>query len=182
MPRKSKITRMAPDARAYIEKVLREDRLTLDEMIADLGAKFPSDKISRSSLHRYQSAHKEITERIRAQDTAARAIVAELGENPDERAGALLMQSVTTAMTHVALRMNEEDEATIDDVRKLARAAKDTLDARGKSLKERQAIRQEAREELVREQRAKLDALGKSGEVPAAMVAKVIAAAYGNNV
>ena len=163
MPRKSKITRMAPEARAYVEKLLREDRLTLDEMIADLTAKFPSDKPSRSALHRYQIAHKEVTERIRTQDVVARAIVAELGENPDERAGALLMQTVTTAMTHVALRMNESDEATIDDVRKLARAAKDTIAARATSLKERQAIEQAARERLLREQKEKLDKVEKKG-------------------
>lgn len=178
MPRKSKITRMAPEARTYVEKLLREDRLTLDEMIADLTAKFPSDKPSRSALHRYQLAHKEVTERIRTQDVVARAIVAELGENPDERAGALLMQTVTTAMTHVALRMNESDEATIDDVRKLARAAKDTIAARTTSMKERQAIEQAARERLVREQREKLDALGKTGKVDKAVLDRVIKAAY----
>ena len=178
MPRKSKITRISPEARAFIERLLREDRLTLDEMQAAIAEKFPSEKPSRSALHRYQVSQKEVTERIRTQDVVARAIVAELGENPDERAGALLMQTVTTAMTHVALRMNESDEATIDDVRKLARAAKDTIAARTTSLKERQAIEQAAREKLVREQREKLDALGKTGKVEKSVLDAVIKAAY----
>ena len=167
MPRKSKITRMAPEARSYVEKLLREDRLTLSEMIADLTAKFPSDTPSRSALHRYQLAQKEVTERLRAQDTVARAMVSELGQNPDERTGALLTQAVTTAMTHVALRMNESDETTLDDVRKLARAAKDTIAARTSSLKERQAIEQAAREKLLREQAEKLDKVVKSGGLSA---------------
>lgn len=178
MPRKSVITRLEPDQRRFIERLLREDRLTLDEMLASVREKFPGAEPSRSSLHRYQQSIKDVTERMRAQDMAARAIVAELGENPDERAGALLVQAVTTAATDVALRMNESSETTIDEVRKLARAAKDTISARTTSLKERQAIEQAARERLIREQRKKLDELGKSGQIDKAMLATVIKAAY----
>lgn len=157
MPRKSKITRLPKEQRSYVEKLLREDRLTLDEMLAAISAKFPGAVPSRSSLHRYQASMQEVTERMRAQNAAARAIVDELGENPDDRAGALLVQAVTTAATDVALRMNESPDVTIDEVRKLARAAKDTIQARASNLKERQAIAEEAREKLLREQSAKLD-------------------------
>ena len=41
MGRKSTISRLAPGVKKYVEKLLREDRLTLDEMIADLQAKYP---------------------------------------------------------------------------------------------------------------------------------------------
>jgi hypothetical protein len=157
MPRKSHITRLEPEQRSFIEKLLREDRLTLSEMIDAVREKFPTAPVSKSGLHRYQASMKEITDRMRAQDTAARALVAELGENPDDKAGALLVQAVTTAMTDVALRANENDETSIDDVRKLARAAKDTIAARATSLKERQAIEQAARERLIREQKERLD-------------------------
>jgi mannitol-1-phosphate/altronate dehydrogenase len=178
MPRKPKITRLAPEQRAFVEKLLREDRLTLSEMLDALRSKFPDANVSRSGLHRYQASMKEVTDRMRQQDAAARAIVAELGENPDERAGALLVQAVTTACTDVAMRANEKDDTTIDEVRKLARAAKDTIAARTTSLKERQAIELAARDRLVREQRSKLDALGKSGAISQEALAKVIKAAY----
>lgn len=179
MPRKSKITRLAPDQRRFIERLMREDRLTLDEMLDAIRKQFPNAaEPSRSSLHRYQQSMKEVTERMRAQDEAARAIVAELGENPDDRAGALLVQAVTTAATDVALRMNESPDVTIEEVRKLARAAKDTIQARTTSLRERQAIEQAARERLIREQRKKLDQLGKSGTIDKAALAAVIKAAY----
>jgi short-subunit dehydrogenase involved in D-alanine esterification of teichoic acids len=157
VPRKSHITRLAPEERSYIERLLREDRLTLSEMIAAVRTKFPDAPVSKSGLHRYQLSMREVTERMRAQDQVARALVDELGENPDDRAGALLVQAVTTATTDIALRMNEGQETTIDDVRKLARAAKDAIQARTTSLKERQAIEQAARERLLREQKEKLD-------------------------
>jgi polyhydroxyalkanoate synthesis regulator phasin len=178
--RKSTIKRKPAQVRALIDRLIREDQLTLDEMRDYVREKFPDvQPPSRTSLHRYQASVKEITARMRAHDSAARAIVAELGENPDERAGALLVQAVTTAMTDVAMRANESDETTIDDVRKLARAAKDTIAARTTSLKERQAIEQAARERLIREQRGKLDELGKSGKVSKEILATVIEAAYG---
>lgn len=163
MPRKSTITRKPAQVRALIDKLIREDRLTLDEMRAYVDGKFPGEAPARATLHRYQAGMKEISERMRAQDVAARAIVSEFGENPDDRAGALMVQAVTTVMTDVALRTNEQAETSIDDARKLARAAKDTIAARTSSLKERQAIEQAAREKLLREQAAQLDKVVKTG-------------------
>lgn len=180
--RRNKITRLPAGQRAFIERLLREDRLTLDEMLIAIAEQFPGATPSRSGLHRYQASMREITERMRAQDRAARALVSELGENPDERAGALLTQAVTTAATDVALRVGGDDKATIEDVRKLARAARDVIGARATSLKERQAIEAAARDKVLREQRGKLDALGKSGAVDPAVLAQVIKAAYGEAV
>lgn len=173
MPRKSTITRLEPAQRAFLEKLLREDRLTLSEMIDAVREKFPTAQVSRSSVHRYQLSMKEVTDRMRAQDQAARAIVSELGENPDERAGALLVQAVTTAATDVAMRYNEGEENTIDDVRKLARAAKDVIAARSSSLKERQAIEQAARERLLREQKAKLEGMQRKRGMTAEMADEI---------
>jgi valyl-tRNA synthetase len=177
--RKSSITRLPAAQRKYIESLLREDRYTLDEMIAALRAKWPGEPaaaISRAALHRYQLPLRELIERQREIDTAARVVVEELGENTDERAGALLCQSITTLATNAALRAQTDTDIEIDDVRKLARAAKDTLDARSKSLQERQAIKKAAREELLAEQKEKLDALGKSGAINKTALAAFTAA------
>jgi hypothetical protein len=51
----------------------------------------------------------------------------------------------------------------IEDVRKLARAARDVISARSMSLKERQQIEAMAREKLLREQSERLDKVVKSG-------------------
>lgn len=177
--RKSKISRMPLEQRAYIERLIREDRLTLDEMFADVRAKFPAADVSRSGLHRYQQPLRELTERMREIDTAARVVVEELGENPDDRAGALLCQSITTLATNAALRAQTDEETSIEDVRKLARASKDVIAARTASLKERQAIEAAAREKLIREQKEKLTELGKSGAIDKAALALVMQAAYG---
>lgn len=177
--RKSTITRLPEEQRAFIERLIREDRLTLSEMIEAIRAQFPDASVSRSSLHRYTLPIRELSERMREIDVASRVLVEELGENPDERAGALLCQSITTLATHAALRAQVDEDTSIEDVRKLARASKDVISARSASLKERQAIEQAAREKLVREQRGKLEALGKTGAVSPETLAIVMKAAYG---
>lgn len=157
MGRKSSIDKLEPQVRSHIERCLRENRLTLDELIADLHAHFPSNqKPSRSAVGRYKSSFDEMAKRLREQQAMAQLLVEELGENPDDRAGALMVQSITTLTTHAAMGAQVDEETTIDDVRKLARAAKDVLAARKVSREERRAIEKEAREALLQEQEEKL--------------------------
>lgn len=177
MPRKPVITRLAPEQRAYIERLLREDRLTLDEMLAAIGEKF-SAVPARSTLHRYQIGIKRLTERLREQAEVARVVVAEVGENPDERNGEMLVQTIIALANDVALRTSEREDVNVEEVRKLARAVKDTIDARSKSFKGRQEIEQAARQRVLREQRDKLDALGKTGAIDKDVLEQVIKAAY----
>ncbi|WP_336175015.1 phage protein Gp27 family protein [Alloalcanivorax xenomutans] len=158
MGRKSSIEQMPAEVRSHIEKRLREGRMTLDELIADLKERFPSvDHPSRSSVGRYSKQFDELTRRAKEQQDLAAMLVSELGENPDERAGALMVQSITTLTTHAALSAQSEEEVDIDAVRKLARAAKDVLHARKASMEERRQIAKEARDKLLQEQQERLE-------------------------
>ena len=154
----SSIRRLAPEVRARLERHLREDRLTLSEIIADLQAHFPDEKTpSRSAVWRHKGRFDELLRRTREQQEMAAVLVENLGENPEEKAGALMVQSITTLLTHASLAAQEqEDEIEIEDVRKLASAARDVIQARKVDRQERVAIRQAAREELLEEQRAAL--------------------------
>lgn len=160
MGRKSSIHKLDPAVRSHIERRLREDRLTLDELIEDLHQEFPSQqKPSRSAIGRYRTSFDEMTKRLREQQAMASLLVEELGENPDDKAGALMVQSITTLTTHAAMGAQIDEETTVDDVRKLARAAKDVLQARKVSREERHAIQKEAREALLQEQEQRLEEL-----------------------
>ncbi len=183
MGRRSKV-KDAPDSiRSEIEKMLRADKFSLEEMRELLIQQFPdlADKIpTRSSLGRYRQSMGQMLGRMRDIDAAARVVVAELGENPDERAGALLTQTITALATHAALKAGEkEDGASIGEVKELARAAKNVMDARRVGLKERQEIREEARKQLVREQQEKLGDLVKRGTIPAEAIAIIQRDVYG---
>lgn len=160
MGNKSSVDKLPQEVRSHIEKRLRENRLTLDELINDLQKHFPSaNSPSRSALGRYKQNFEQLAARLREQDAMARLLVEELGENPDERAGALLVQSVTTLTTHAAFAAQQEEEVDIEGVRKLARAAKDVIQARKLSREERKQIEKDAREKLIAEQEEKLESM-----------------------
>ncbi|MCO5354229.1 phage protein Gp27 family protein [Acidovorax kalamii] len=173
MGRKSSVSRLEPEARKLLEKLLREDRHTLDELLAAMREQFPDAEVSRSGIHRYRAGYEELVKGMREQQAIASLVVSELGENPDDKAGALLVQTITTLTNQVALTAAGEGEVDVETVRKLARAAKDVIAARRVDRQERLAIRQEAREELLAEQRAKLEAMPIKGGVTADTKAKI---------
>lgn len=166
MARKSSVDKLPEDVRSHIERALRENRLTLDELITDLQQTFPaSEKPSRSALGRYRQQFDVMVERMREQETMSRLLVSELGENPDDRAGALMVQSLSVLVNSALADAQEDQELAVDDIRKLARATKDAIQARSASLKERQAIEVAAREKLLAEQKEKLAAMPSKGGV-----------------
>lgn len=163
MGRKSSISKLAPAVRARLEKHLREDRLTLDEIIADLQKQFPAEKRpSRTAVWRHKDKFDEMLRRAREQQEMAAVLVESLGENPDDKAGALMVQSITTLATHASMVAQGSDDVDIEDVRKLARAAKDVIQARKVDRQERMAIREAARKELLAEQEANLQEVAKA--------------------
>lgn len=167
MGRKSTIDKLPDEVRTHIEKRLRENRLTLDELFADIRETYPdlSEAPSRSALGRYRGGFEEVMKTQRAMSTAASALVAELGEDFDDKSGALLAQAVTTLATRAAFDQLGQDKAEIGDVLDLARAAKAAQESRSLNLRERQTVAKLAREKLLEEQKAKLEAMGNKGGV-----------------
>lgn len=163
---KSSISRLPAEQKAHIERRLREGMMTLDELIADLRAIFPGEpaaEVSRSALHRYERGFTELTARMREIETVSNAVIGELGEGVGEKAGALLAQAITTLATNAALKAHDSDDISIDEIRKLARAAKDAMDTQRVGVTVRKAIAEEARQALLREQQEKLDKVVRTG-------------------
>jgi hypothetical protein len=179
MGRKSSIQRSEPKIRAAIERLLRENRMTLDEMLAVIRREFgPTSVPSRSALHRFKVSFEEMVSRMREIETAASVVVGELGEGVGDKAGQLLTQAITTLATSAALDAHER-EVSIDDVRKLAVAARNAMEARRVSLRERQEIEKAARDRLVREQQEKLTSAEKAGRFDPETLRKIREEIYG---
>ncbi|MDH0894369.1 MULTISPECIES: phage protein Gp27 family protein [unclassified Pseudomonas] len=161
---RSSINRLPQVVKAYIQKLLREDRMTLDEMLADIRARFPNEKApSRSALGRFKVGFEELNEKSRLFQQQAEAFVGALGEDSNDKTGALLVEAVSTLTYQAAMGAHENDDVTIKEVAALARAAKATMEARNLSIRERQAIEKAARERLLQEQAAELDATVQAG-------------------
>jgi hypothetical protein len=175
MARKSTISRLEPAVKAHIESALAAGKLTLDELIADLQARFPSataagDLPSRSAIHRYGQKLERRLSAIRASTEAAKLIQAQAGDDKDARSEALTAL-VQTELFEAILQLQEADDPERDPgdrVGMLSAAAKNiaTLTRSSVNLKEFQAKAEErARKQLLEEQRAKLDAMGSKGGV-----------------
>lgn len=170
MPRASKVKRLPAEQRRFVEKLLREDRLTLSEMIAELRGKFPDADVSRSGLGRYKQQVDELAGRMREIQAAGTALVAELGEDPQDRAGQLMVNAMTTAYTGLVLDANNsERKLSVKEAAEMARGARAIMQTRKMSIAERQQIAKDAREcaaeEAVQEARV--------GGVSEATIAKI---------
>ncbi|MCL1960893.1 MAG: DUF3486 family protein [Desulfovibrionaceae bacterium] len=188
MGRKSSISRLPDEVKRHIEQRIGQGRCTLDELIADLQARFPQeaksgDLPSRSAVHRYGQKLERRLSAIQASTEAARLIREQAGDDKDARSEALTAL-VQTELFEAILALQEAGDPDADPgqrVGMLSSAARNiaTLTRSSVNLKKFQAEVEEAtRKKLLQEQRAKLDDLGKTGEVPPEVLAKVIKAAY----
>lgn len=171
MPRKSTIKLLPAEQRSYLERLIREDNHTLDEILALVRERFPAAKPpSRSAVGRYSQQVSELAGRMRDIQAAGTALVTELGEDPNDRAGQLLVQAVTTLATHAALKATDADadDMSIKEIGQLARAAHATMQSRKMSLAERQEIARLAREQLQAEQAEALKSVVQAGGMTAA--------------
>ncbi len=162
MGRKTSVSRLEPAARKHLEKLLRDDRHTLDELLAVMREKFPNAEVSRSGIHRYRASFDEMVGRMREIETAAGALVDELGEGVGDKAGALLAQAVTTLATNAALNAHGAEKVSIKEVSELARAARAAMQARVMSIKEREAVAVAACRKLLAEQQANPEKIAKA--------------------
>lgn len=185
MGRKSSIDRLDPQIKAYIQAMLAAGSQTLDELIADLQARYPvaataGDLPSRSAMGRYGQKLERRLSAIRASTEAAKIIQEHAGDNKDARSEALTAM-VQTELFEAILALQEADEIGEDGekvdpgerVALLSKAAKNiaTLTRSSINLKEFQAKVEEAtRKKLLCEQEANLQEVAKAQGMDEAQV------------
>ena len=185
MGRKSSIDRMTPEVKAYIQAMLATGSMTLDELIADLQARYPAAATagslpSRSAVGRYGQKLERRLSAIRASTEAAKMIQAHAGDDKDARSEALTAM-VQTELFEAILALQEADEVGEDGekadpgerVALLSKAAKNiaTLTRSSINLKEFQAKVEEAtRKKMLAEQEANLQEVAKAQGMDEAQV------------
>lgn len=160
------LRKLTDPQRKLIERLLREDRLTLNEMLDEIRAEFPADAIpSRSALGRAKKNFAEHARKMREIQAAAEVLVSELGEDKDDKAGAFMVQGITTLINNLVLdRLSGDEEnpdasieLSVKDALALAKASRELTAARGMSIDQRQKIERIAREKLLEEQSQNLE-------------------------
>jgi hypothetical protein len=188
MGRKSTISRLPPEVKSYIEGKMADGRLTLDELISDLRARFPGahqagELPSRSALHRYGPKLERRLIAVKAFTDAAVAIDAHAGDKGDSRSAALtaiVQQELFDAIINLG-DAGDPDMDPADRIGMLSAAAKNIATLARSSVNTKQfqsKVEAETRALVLAEQRAKLEDLGKTGAISADVLARVIKAAY----
>ncbi|EAS8533280.1 DUF3486 family protein [Salmonella enterica] len=164
MGRKSTIHKLPDAIRQHIELRIRENSMTLDEIIEELKNKFPEavSLPARSTLGRYKASTEKLIKRMREQEQIAQIITKELGDNPGESAGQLLVQTVTSLTAHSAMMIQEEEKIDLATIRQLTRSARDVMVARRISFDEKTRIEKRAREKQLEEQRKNLEKVART--------------------
>lgn len=175
MARKSSVSRLPAQIRAHIEAMLAGGTQTLDELIADLQARFPAEARagelpSRSAIGRYGQKLERRLAAIRASTEAAKLIHEHTGDEYAALSGAV-MKLVQTEIFEVIVALQEADDPDSDPgerLEMLSKAAKNiaTLTRSDVGLKRFQADAEDrVRARLLEEQREKLAAMPNKGGV-----------------
>lgn len=183
MGRKSSISRLPKDVKSYIEGQLAEGRCTLNELIADLHAKFPAQQLagdlpSRAAVHRYGQKLERRLAAIRASTEAAKIIQAQAGDNDDARSEALTAL-IQTELFEAILNLQEMDDPDADPadrVAMLSSAAKNiaTLTRSSVGLKQFQSKVREATRAAASAVASTVKKAGLSDETVAEIKARIL--------
>jgi hypothetical protein len=171
--RRSSVARLPDEIRQHIENNLADGRMTLDELISDLRDQFPEeaatgDLPSRSAVGRYGQKLEKRLSAIRASTEAAKIIRAHAGDREDARSEALTAMIQSELFESIMALQEADDMEPADRIGLLSKAAKNiaTLTRSSVNLKKYQEeIAEVARQQLLREQRDKLDAMGNKNGV-----------------
>lgn len=179
MPRRSKVHALPPELKEWLDaELVRRGFGDYVQLAQDLKAR--GADISKSGLQRYGAPFERQMARVKMATEQAVALVDAAPDEEDKLSSAVIR---ITQEKILNLLMELDIDAESVDVNKLFKNAAEigraSASNKRASREARAAIREEARQELLAEQSARLDALGESGEVDQGTLTKVIQAAYG---
>lgn len=147
MGRKGTIAKLPPAIKAECDRLIRDGRATIDEIVdhlRTLGADVP-----RSTLGDYKKRMEERLARYREAQEVAGVWVAQLGEQPDSQTGQLLAELLKSVAFRTLADMQEQEAgAEPEELMLLAKALKDMAGAQKTDLEFRQKLRAAFRAEM----------------------------------
>ena len=179
MAPRSKVHSLPPELKEWLDaELVKRGFGDYVQLAADLKAR--GAEVSKSSLQRYGSPFEQRMAQLKMASEQARALV-DAAPDDEDKLGAAVVRMTQEKI--FGLLMDLEINAEDVDVNKLfknaAEIGKASVTQKRFSLEARAALKEEARREQLAEQQARFDALGQSGEIDQATLAKVIKAAYG---
>lgn len=160
MARLSKIDKLPSELKELIGR-LREQGHSIDDILTKLQELEPELDVSRSGLGRHVQKIDAIGSRLRESRAIAEAVIAKLGENPDNRTARLNIELMHSNLMSLLAAQDEDGEAIQLDAKEamfLAGALKDLASAaktdQDRELKIRQEVAKEAAKAVEKEGKA----------------------------
>ncbi len=178
MASRSKVKGLAPALKAELDRLLREDRFTLDEVLAHLRqlAKDPAELPSRSSVGRYAQTIKALGDRMRRSQEIADRLVAECGPQiADGKGFPILVQGFQSLVFDLMANMAEGETLDPENLSFLARAISSVASAQKTDTDRALKVRQETAKQAA----SKAEAVGKARGVSAETIAEIRTAVLG---
>lgn len=144
MGRKSTITQLDPKIRAAVDKAVREDRATIDEIVELVD--HMGGEASRSAVGRYVKNTRQAMEHYRQAQALARTWAEQIPENGD--VAQLSRQLLSTAAFRAVSEMQSDEQVEGKELMLFARALKDISSAAKTDAEARAKIRAEMAAEL----------------------------------
>jgi hypothetical protein len=177
MGQRSSIDRLPAAVRGQVDQAIAANA-TIDEVIGLLLDLAEQGKLSatpsRSAVGRYAQQYRKLAERQREIASVAKAFASDFGSE-DDMQGRLAVQLVTTLITRAAMAEAEGEEVTMEikDLHFLSRALKDAVSA-AKIDDDRVAkIREDARQEALRNAAEAAETEGKKAGASAETINRV---------
>ncbi len=168
MTRKSSVKTLLPPALLKeLDKLVMEDRLTLDEL-----HQFVADHIenapSRSSIGRYVSSEKETIAALRESREIARGIAQELGPGSVESEQGRILVEMLRSFVFKAMKgkiNNPNAEFDAAEISKITRSVRDLAQAMNLEQDFAKRIREEERKKVEAEVMARIEQLGNASDL-----------------
>lgn len=162
---RSSIAKQPAQIRSYIEKLLLNSALTLDEKLADLQAQFPDEPElpSRSAMHRYGQKLERRLSAIKASTEAAKIIREHAGDREDARSEAL-MAMIQSELFESIIELQEASEEDMPAEKRigLLSAAAKNIAALTRSSIGLKKFQEDIRLAFAKEAAASVEKVGKS--------------------
>lgn len=168
MPRKSKVDQLPDDIKARIDKMLADDRISLDELmewVDDLEIA-DEDKPSRSGLGRRKKRQSDLARELLNSRNVAKALAAEIGHEGASQQSRLAVEILQTTIMKLsaAAITGEIPDLSPAEIQALSKSSSELARAVDIDDKRRRAIREEALKEAAARTKAALAEASKRKE------------------
>jgi uncharacterized protein DUF3486 len=143
----SLISKFDPRLKEIVDRLIREGRASIDDILNRLEEMLGEEAPSRASVGRYCKSTREQMERYRQAQAIAATWVKRLEDEPTGDIGRLNAELLRTLAFQAISRLSEQEIVACDEIGVMARAVKDIATA-DKSMAEREL---RIRKELIKE-------------------------------